>query len=247
MAGTSKMQRLNNHIWLIIQGRYEKGDSVRGLAREYGINPATICNRAKKYGWLEHGSLNKEAINKARTEITDDLGATYKTLAKQAIGNHYKLFRYIQQLGLKFVQEVEKNSKLPAASRSNINREIYQLNVLSQTIKNAVDGERVALGMDKINWDDEKDAFDKFTQAIEKMRGEKGIAHKTDEIEASDDIDDYEELPVEDEEGIDGGLVDELPSQTNPDDLEHAYDRDRIERGGLELQESEVLDSCKES
>lgn len=191
MAGISDKERklkerneagkhLGSHVWLIIQGRYEKGDSVRGMAKEYGISASTICNKAKKCGWLDHGQLKEEAISATREKIKDEFSSSYKEMAKQAVGNHFKLFRYIQKLGLQFVQDVERNASLPAAEKKNINREIYQLNVLAQTIKSAIDGERLALGMDGMKWDDDKDAFSKFTDAIVEMRQKKAIPEKID-------------------------------------------------------------------
>jgi hypothetical protein len=177
MAGNlNKAKFLGSHVWLIIQARYEKGDGVRKLAKEYNINPATICNRAKKFGWLAHGQLKEDAMTQARDAIKTEFTSTYKELAHQAMGNHHKIHRMIQQMCLDFVKEVAANSKRPAAEKKDINREIYQLNVLTQTMKTAIDGERLALGMDSFKWqDEEKDAFSKFAGTIAQMRGKKEL------------------------------------------------------------------------
>lgn len=191
-----KSKTLGSHVWLIIQGRYEKGDGVRALAKEYGISPSTICNRAKSFGWLAHGQLKEDAIQAAREKIREDFGSSYKEMAKQAVSNHYKLFRYIQQLAVKLLHDVEENSRTPDASKKKqINREIYQLNVLSQTIKSAVDGERLTLGMDSFKWQDEKDGFSKFTEAISQMRSTKELPEpiEIDAVEGiEDELDDIE-------------------------------------------------------
>lgn len=167
-------KRLPEKTWVIIQGRYEKGDGVRALGREYGINPSTISNRAIRCGWLHHGALREEAITEVREEVKEEFKQSYKALAKAASGNHFKLYRYGQQLGLRLLQAVESNLNEPDPSKKiQINREVYQLNTIMQTVQVAINGERTALGMDTMKWEDESDGFDKFIDAVNEMRKRK--------------------------------------------------------------------------
>lgn len=164
-------KRLTEHTWLIIQGRYERGDSVRAMAREYEISAAAISNRAKKFGWLEQGALKEAAVKEARSSIKDEFASTYREHAKAAIGNHFKFARYVQQIALHLTQIVDENIREPnPARRRNVNREIYQLNILSTTMRSAIEVERQALSMDSIKWDDPKDGFSKFVETLADMR-----------------------------------------------------------------------------
>jgi len=163
--------RLDEATWIKIQSRYERGESVRGMAREFGVNAATIVNKGKKLGWLGHGELKAEALEEARSAIKEIVKKTYTEEVKIAQGRHLQLSRAVQKMGAFMLQTIGDNVKEPdPAKKKQINREIYQLNILSQTLGSAINIERMSLGMENFKPDEEKDGFSKFIDSVNQMR-----------------------------------------------------------------------------
>ncbi|MGD0276603.1 MAG: hypothetical protein ABSB79_11245 [Syntrophales bacterium] len=97
--------------WAEIQARYESGENVTELAKEYGITHPAISNKAKRKGWGKHGSLRTEAIDGARTKVKEELQLSYEEIAKQVNEKYLSMFQNIQEAAMMILDNLWQRLK----------------------------------------------------------------------------------------------------------------------------------------
>lgn len=189
-TSTRRYRKLNEKQWAEVQARYEVGHKVKDIARDYDISPATICNHAKNGHWKPHGSVKDEAIEEARGEIKESLKNSYTKRGKEATERHYKIFAAIQKIGGGFLSDIAANQKAlkagkPEAVRPIRRSEVNMLNSLTNTLRTAIEGERIVLNLDKLNVFEEEDGFDRLCEMIADERGKEDTSadFKIDEVD----------------------------------------------------------------
>ena len=82
---------LTQSQWRKIQLRYEGGDKVKDIARDWSITPSAISVRAKKEGWVHGSDLVKGAITeKAREKVVDEMADYQANRIKKYLENNLK-------------------------------------------------------------------------------------------------------------------------------------------------------------
>jgi hypothetical protein len=190
-TSTRRYRKLNEKQWAEVQARYEVGHKVKDIARDYDISPATICNHAKGSGWKPHGSVKDEAVEEARAEIKESFKTAYTKRGKEATERHYKIFSAIQRIGSGFLTDIAHNQKALKAGKSDEVRplrksEVHLLNSLTNTMRTAIEGERLVLNLDKLNVFEEEDGFDRLCEMIADERDKEEDAPEGDEDGGSD-------------------------------------------------------------
>jgi hypothetical protein len=172
--------RLGAEHWAKIQARYERGDKLQDIATDYQIVKSTISNRAKRENWRPHGSLAREASEKARNEVADELKDTYKETTQKAMARHAKIWESLQRIGGAFIEDLaEIARRRRMAGKREFGKEVNHLKTLAETMRIAVDGDRTAFNMDAIplekgtdSWSNLCDKLDHALYAYEKAQEE---------------------------------------------------------------------------
>ncbi|MGD0276251.1 MAG: hypothetical protein ABSB79_09385 [Syntrophales bacterium] len=64
---------LTPQAWANVQDRYEAGQKVSDIAKEYGIGERSIYHRAKSENWKQHGALRVDHILKAKADVGEEI------------------------------------------------------------------------------------------------------------------------------------------------------------------------------
>lgn len=167
---------LDQKAWAEIQARYDTGESLKSIAKDYGIDLSTISKRAKRNFWKGHGELATSALAEAREKAKEEITDSYEQKIKENNERQLKELINLKALAQKamFILNKRMDVKLAVAnshgkyeeildkiekgeisekellkSMPDVTREIYSIAALIQSLKTAtMDYERVILGME---------------------------------------------------------------------------------------------------
>jgi hypothetical protein len=88
---------LKPEAWIKIRTRYELGESVTELGKQYGIAKQTICSRARRHKWAKKGSASDELVAKAKAKIETKLGEEYEALVTEVNVQSIEDYRYVSK------------------------------------------------------------------------------------------------------------------------------------------------------
>ena len=182
-------KRLTQREWDEIQTVWASGKSTpKQIAKDYSVNIKTLRNKASLNKWKKCGSVAKEAIEEARRELVGETKDSFKDIVKEANQRHEEGYKKIQELAegyrsllleemfcaiqgdnerLKTIQEVIR--EITRGKRA------YLANSVSKMLKDGIKGERMVLGLDDINHEEQDDTIDQLIASLARARKEKGI------------------------------------------------------------------------
>ena len=192
--------RLSAKQWATIQAKYEAGESVKGLAEEYGIKPNTITQRANRKGWKPRGSIKSEAIAEAQEEIKEAVKNDFKSTVERVNEEHSKFYKYPLKLAAIMMQAMDKRIAEAQARGENIKlgNDPYLLAQLASTMNMAITGIRTVNKYDAISPDRGDANLERLYDSFAEQRKKRGID------ESPPTIDDLDEIEVPDVEVTDG-------------------------------------------
>lgn len=125
------MTRTTKVDWLEVQKEYitDSTASYAHLAEKYGVARKTLQERATREQWPK---LRQDLADKAYAQFTEKLVDD----KSQAQSRHLTQYKNLQILAGKALSSMNKNSV-----------DVAELEKLARTMKLAIDGERVVLGM----------------------------------------------------------------------------------------------------
>jgi transposase-like protein len=178
--------KLSGEQWATIQAQYEGGGNVNALAEKYGIKPNTISQRAKRKGWAKHGEVKAEAVEEAKSAVTEKLKSTYMAEYERHLKNATQIYRVMQAIATKQLKigmvehdKLLKGEKLTTeemAVLATLRSRTYQMNVASQMANMGILGERIVNGYDNIKPEVERDGIDDLRDSVfNKLRKERGL------------------------------------------------------------------------
>ena len=94
---TTKRTFLSHTKWAEIKAKYQLGERVTDIAKEYEIGKSTISQRARRHSWGDHGSLKDEIAREVTDETKDKLKANYKEVVQQ----HSDDYEFVRKLIMK--------------------------------------------------------------------------------------------------------------------------------------------------
>lgn len=110
---------LSDKDWLTIKTKYEMGEMLRPLSREYGIALGTIQNRIKKEGWerrlVKQVSEIKQNIKEVGQLTNDDQYEIVTDQLKDILQLQKEVNKYVShavKLNLRNIQEIAKEPDL---------------------------------------------------------------------------------------------------------------------------------------
>lgn len=184
--GTGK--RLSAQDLTRIQTRYESGDSVRQIALDEGVQPASIWRRIRLEGWKDPGETRQEAVAEYRQEVKQ----SYLELAREHNGRHLAIFTGALAIGVGFLRELKDGGTVEKARPQ-------QLESVLRSIKLCVDGSRTCLALDGRNiMDDDADANETATQRLLSILTPQPAT--TEEAQPPGPVDQEEYEPTEEQE-----------------------------------------------
>ena len=130
------MTKLKNDQWLQIKTRYALGDSIRAIARSYGISDGTIHARIKKEKWTQDLSTKVVDITSKIQEIKQDYESSQLPIIQELISAQLTLINVAEdfisiaaRLNLQAIQELQD---------TDVKTKIIGLNGLKATMDNLV-------------------------------------------------------------------------------------------------------------
>lgn len=105
-VGEGPGKRLSVNEWAEIQARYETGESLSELARDYDVSVPTISKRAKKYEWKRADDIYAEAMAEARETVKERVRSDYQEKIERANENQQKLFQFSQKFAFEMMQQL---------------------------------------------------------------------------------------------------------------------------------------------
>ena len=182
-------KRLTQREWGEIQTVWASGTSTpKQIAKDYSVNIKTLRNKASLNKWKKCGSVAKEATEEARREIGRETKDSFKKIVKEANQRHEEGYKKIQELAEGYrsllLQEMlcaiqgdnERLKTIQAVIREiTRGKRAYLANSVSKMLKDAIKGERMVLGLDDINHEEQENSIDQLVEVLDRARRKNGI------------------------------------------------------------------------
>lgn len=149
---SSKVSRKTKVDWLEVRKEYltDNTSSYRSLAKKYGVSDTTLEKRAKSEGWAE---LRQELGEKAFSKFTEKLLDTKSSANNRHLTHWQNLQALANNAIVDFAERNYERNKAGYLILDGNNNPIprplntFELEKLAKTLKIAIDGERVVLGL----------------------------------------------------------------------------------------------------
>ena len=167
--------KLSAHQWAKVQARYEAGDKITIIAKDYGLKAPAIYMRARRKGWKKHGSLREEVIAGAREKTVEKLKESFAAEVEKANERHSNMYKLAEKAAVQYLQQLVKDNEDAIARNQPIafGNKPYLLQTTIAGMNMAVNGERQVKGYDEHKLEKE-DPDRSLWDSLDEKRRERG-------------------------------------------------------------------------